>query len=48
MFHTLYKIAPKHHQHQTTKTPHFLSFLDLMNTQLPNTTQKALQMYNAY
>jgi hypothetical protein len=34
------KIAPKHPQHQTTKTPPLLPFSDLMNTQPPNITQK--------
>jgi hypothetical protein len=40
MFHTPYKIAPKHPQHQTTKTPPFVPFPNLMNTQPSNTTQK--------
>jgi hypothetical protein len=43
MFHTLYKIAPKHPQHKTTKTPHFLPFPNVMNTQLPNTTLPKVQ-----
>ncbi len=41
MFHVPYiKLPPKHHQHLTTKMPPFLPFPYLMNTQLPNTTQK--------
>ncbi len=48
MFHTLYKIATKHPQNQTTKMPLVPTFSWFNEHPNPQYYTKKMQMYNAF